>query len=203
MLELGAAGSASGAVSDGTWYFNRRFLNVSLVSVGFKVSSIAKRFRMHGPSSPSKDCYTNSLLQAIYNLYCSLISFIRNSFSERVQDCSLLFVSVFLLLGTPETLVPLGPMTSNPNELRINTLTYILFAINSVLERDDRWREITFAEVYAHLESGNLILFLDERLRSIDLSLFAPGHETGGIALGGAKARLHCTGRERTAQGGH
>ena len=55
-------------------------------------------------------------------------------------------------------------------ELDITTLTYLLFAINAALDRD-HWKKITFEDVYEHLDSGDLIPFLDGQLNSLDLSL--------------------------------
>jgi len=67
-------------------------------------------------------------------------------------------------------------------ELDITSATYLLFAINIALEKDD-WKKITFDDVYAHLDSGDLIPFLDAHLKSIDLSLFGPDEPQGRLLL--------------------
>ena len=67
-------------------------------------------------------------------------------------------------------------------ELDITTLTYLLFAINAALDRD-HWKTITFEDVYEHLDSGDLIPFLDGQLNSLDLSLFGPDAAQGRLLL--------------------
>ena len=67
-------------------------------------------------------------------------------------------------------------------ELDITTLTYLLFAINATLDRD-HWKKITFEDVYEHLDSGDLIPFLDGQLNSLDLSLFGPDVAQGRLLL--------------------
>ena len=67
-------------------------------------------------------------------------------------------------------------------ELDITTLAYLLFAINAVLDKD-HWKTITFDEVYGHIDSGDLIPFLDGRLNSLDLSLLGPDEAQGRLLL--------------------
>jgi hypothetical protein len=67
-------------------------------------------------------------------------------------------------------------------ELDITTLTYLLFAINAVLDKD-HWKTITFDDVYGHLDAGDLIPFLDGRLNSLDLSLLGPDEAQGRLLL--------------------
>jgi hypothetical protein len=87
------------------------------------------------------------------------------------------------------------------NELDITTLTYLLFAINGVLEKD-HWRTVTFDDVYAHLDSGDLIPFLDAQLKSIDLSLFGPDEAQGRLLLAALRhAAGGLKGRERRKTG--
>lgn len=67
-------------------------------------------------------------------------------------------------------------------ELDITTVTYLLFAINAALDKD-HWKKITFDDVYQHLDSGDLIPFLDAQLNGIDLSLFGPDEPQGKLLL--------------------
>jgi len=67
-------------------------------------------------------------------------------------------------------------------DLDVTSVTYLLFAVNVALEKDD-WKKITFDDVYGHLDSGDLIPFLDAHLKSIDLSLFGPDEPQGRLLL--------------------
>jgi hypothetical protein len=86
-------------------------------------------------------------------------------------------------------------------ELDITTLTYLLFAINGALEKD-HWKTVTFADVYTHLDAGDLIPFLDAELKSIDLSLFGPDKAQGKVLLAALRhAAWGLKGREQRKTG--
>jgi hypothetical protein len=64
----------------------------------------------------------------------------------------------------------------------ITSVTYLLFAINIALE-EDGWKNVTFSDVYVHLDSGDLIPFLATRLQTLDLSILAPDQPQGRLLL--------------------
>ena len=71
--------------------------------------------------------------------------------------------------------------TNFANGLRISTLTYVLFMLNRALEKES-WKDITFDDVYDHLDSGDLVAFLEDRL-DIDLPIVTPELRQGRLLL--------------------
>jgi len=78
-------------------------------------------------------------------------------------------------------------ITNYYEKLEIGALTYILFLLNAEIDSGDKWRGITFDDVYSHLEAGRLIPFLDERLHLEMAFILGPEKEQGKLLLAGLK----------------
>jgi hypothetical protein len=72
-------------------------------------------------------------------------------------------------------------------ELEIGALTYILLLLNAEIDTGDKWRGITFNEVYSHLEAGDLVPFLDRRLHLELAFILGPEKEQGKLLLAGLR----------------
>lgn len=78
-------------------------------------------------------------------------------------------------------------ITNYYDDLEIGALTYILFLLNAEIDNGDKWRDITFDDVYSRLEAGDLIPFLDERLHLEMAFILGPEKEQGKLLLAGLR----------------
>jgi hypothetical protein len=70
-------------------------------------------------------------------------------------------------------------------ELQITSLGYVLFALNAAIDTNKEWTSVTFEDVYAHLETDDLIAFLDERLHSQLSYVVGTDRKQGQLLLAG------------------
>jgi hypothetical protein len=78
-------------------------------------------------------------------------------------------------------------ITNYYDNLEIGALTYILTLLNAEIDNGDKWRDVTFDDVYFRLETGDLIPFLDERLHLEMASTLGPEKEQGKLLLAGLR----------------
>ena len=78
-------------------------------------------------------------------------------------------------------------ITNYYEELEIGALSYVLFMLNAEIDNGDKWRAITFEDVYSHLEAGDLIAFLDDRLYLQMSSILGPEKRQGQLLLAGLR----------------
>ncbi|MBV8099004.1 MAG: hypothetical protein JOZ31_07585 [Verrucomicrobia bacterium] len=90
-------------------------------------------------------------------------------------------------------------ITNYYEKLEIGALTYLLVLLNAEIDKGDKWRSITFEDVYSRLEIGDLIPFLDERLHLELAFTLGPEKEQGKLLLAGLRHISEYT-RDRESQ---
>jgi hypothetical protein len=90
-------------------------------------------------------------------------------------------------------------ITNYYEKLEIGALTYLLVLLNAEIDKGDKWRSITFNDVYSRLETGDLIPFLDERLHLELAFTLGPEKEQEKLLLAGLRHISEYT-RDRESQ---